>query len=172
MHQGPRRICGERNFRCLLKVGCQRDGLGPLPPPPPPLIECISRGPLPVIRKVTTTSIKHLLPRHKHENIHVPSSFHFYNHTSWCKVLPFKWVPRETLRWRRLLSTTTYALAIATLAPTHTQWMLSLSSHTARHANTWCRPTSNAGAPPSPWWYPNGGPRPHTSVRGAISSGG
>ena len=44
---------------------------------PPPPIGCISRGPLPVIHKLTTTSIKHLLPCHKHENIHVPSSFHF-----------------------------------------------------------------------------------------------
>ena len=58
---------------------------------PPPPIGCISRGPLPVIHKLTTTSIKHLLPRHKHENIHAPSSFHFYNHTSWFKGLPFKW---------------------------------------------------------------------------------
>ena len=47
----------------------------------PPPIGCISRGPLPVIHKLTTTSIKHLVPYHKHENIHVPSSFHFYNHT-------------------------------------------------------------------------------------------
>ena len=58
---------------------------------PPPPIGCISRGPLPVIHKRTTTSIKHLLPRHKHENIHAPSSFHFYNHTSWFKGLPFEW---------------------------------------------------------------------------------
>ena len=48
---------------------------------PPPPIGCISRGPLPVIHRLTTTSIKHLLPCHKHENIHVPSSFHFYDHT-------------------------------------------------------------------------------------------
>ena len=60
-----------------------------LPPPPP--IGCISRDPLPVIHKMTTTSIKHLLPCHKHENIHAPSSFHFYNHTSWFQGLPFKW---------------------------------------------------------------------------------
>ena len=57
----------------------------------PPPIGCISRGPIPVRHKLTTTSIKHLLPRHKNENIHVPSSFHFYNHTSWFKGLPFKW---------------------------------------------------------------------------------
>ena len=44
-----------------------------------------------MIHKLTTTSIKHLLPRHKHENIHAPTSFHFYNHTSWFKGLPFKW---------------------------------------------------------------------------------
>ena len=60
-----------------------------LPPPPP--IGCISRGPLPVLHKLTTTSIKHLLPCHKHENIHAPSSFQFYNHTSWFQGLPFKW---------------------------------------------------------------------------------
>ena len=60
-----------------------------LPPPPP--IGCISRGPLLVIHKLTTTSMKHLLPCHKHENIHVPSTFHFYNHTSWFQGLPFKW---------------------------------------------------------------------------------
>ena len=58
---------------------------------PPPPIGCISRGPLPVIHKLTTTQIKHLLPCNKHENIHVPSSFHFYNHTSWFQGLPFKW---------------------------------------------------------------------------------
>ena len=58
---------------------------------PPPPIGCISRGPLPVIHKLTTTSIKHLLPCHKHENIHAPSNFHFHNHTSWFQGLPFKW---------------------------------------------------------------------------------
>ena len=58
---------------------------------PPPPIGCISRGPHRVIHKRTTTSIKHLLPCHKQENIHAPSSFHFYNHTSWFNSLPFKW---------------------------------------------------------------------------------
>ena len=58
---------------------------------PPPPIGCISRGPLPVIHKLTTTSIEHLLPCHKHEKIHVPSTSHFYNHTSWFQGLPFKW---------------------------------------------------------------------------------
>ena len=62
---------------------------------PPPPIGCISRGPLPVIHKLTTTSIKHPLPCHRHENIHVPSSFHFYNHTSWFQGLPFKWSSRN-----------------------------------------------------------------------------
>ena len=56
-----------------------------------PPIGCISRGPFPVIHKLTTSSIKHLLPRQKHENIHVPYSFHFYNPTSWFKGVPFKW---------------------------------------------------------------------------------
>ena len=88
--QGSRRVQGKRNFGCLLEVGHTRDGLGPLPPSLPP-IGCISRGPLPVIHKLTTTSIKHLLLRHKHENINVQSSFHFYNDTSWFKGLPFKW---------------------------------------------------------------------------------
>ena len=60
-------------------------------PPPPPLLGCISRGPLPVTQKLTTTLVQHLLPRHKHENIHVHSSFHFYHHTSCLKGLPFKW---------------------------------------------------------------------------------
>ena len=72
-------------------MGRPRDDLGPLPPSPPPPIGCISRGPLPVIHKLTTTSIKHLLPCHKHKNINVPSSFHLYNHTSWFQGLPFKW---------------------------------------------------------------------------------
>ena len=58
---------------------------------PPPPIGCISRGPLPVIHKLTTTSIKDLPPCHKNENIHAPSSFHFYNHTSWFQGLPFEW---------------------------------------------------------------------------------
>ena len=92
--QGSRHIYGRRNFKCLLESGRPRDGLGPLPPPPPPL-GCISRGPLPVTHKLTTSSIKHLLPRHKHENILVQSSFHFYNHTSWFKGLPFKWSDRN-----------------------------------------------------------------------------
>ena len=75
-------------------MGRPRDDLGPLPPSPPP-IGCISRGPLPVIHKLTTTSIKHLLPCHKHENIHVLSSFHFYNHPSWFQGLPLKWSSRN-----------------------------------------------------------------------------
>ena len=58
---------------------------------PPPPLGCISRGPLPVTHKLTTSRIKHLLPRHKHENIHAQSNFHFYNHTSWFKGLRFKW---------------------------------------------------------------------------------
>ena len=80
--------------------------------------------------------------------------------------------PPETSTWNHSLFMTTCALAIATLAPTHTQWMLSLSSHTAPRANTWCRPTSNAGPPPSPQWCPNGGPRPRTPEEGITSSGG
>ena len=71
-------------------MGRPRDGLGPLPPSPSP-IGCISRGPLPVIHKLPTTTIKHLLPCHNHENIHAPSSFHFYSHTSWFQGLAFKW---------------------------------------------------------------------------------
>ena len=139
------------------------DGLGPLPPSPPP-IGCISRGPLSVIHKLTT----HATNR-KTSTCHPASTFTTTLHGS---KASFSSGPPETSIWRSLLSTTTCALAIATLAPTHTQWMLSLSSHTARHENTWCRPTSDAGAPPSPQWCPNGGPRPHTSMRSAISSGG
>ena len=62
---------------------------------PPPPIGCISRGPLPVIQKLTTTSIKRLLACHGHENIHAPSSFPFYNHTSWFQGLPFKCSSRK-----------------------------------------------------------------------------
>ena len=58
---------------------------------PPAPIGCISRGPLSVIHKLTTTSIKHLLPQYKHENIHAQSGCHFYSHTSWFKGHPFKW---------------------------------------------------------------------------------
>ena len=85
---------------------------------------------------------------------------------------PFQMVLRKFQHGAVCFSTTTCALATATLAQTRTQWMLSLSSHTAQRANTWCKPTFSAGAPPSPRWFPNGGPRPHTSGRGAISSGG
>ena len=61
-----------------------------LPSPPPPL-GCISRGSLPVTHKLTTTSIKHLLSRHKDDDINVQSSFHFFNRTSWFKGLPSNW---------------------------------------------------------------------------------
>ena len=87
--QGSRRTLRETKFRMLTRSGLPRDGLGPLPPPPP--MGCISEGPLPVTHKLTTAPIKHLIPCHKHENILVQSSLHFYNHTSWFKGIFFKW---------------------------------------------------------------------------------
>ena len=88
--QGARRVCGNEISDAYSKLAAPVMiwDRSLLPPPP---IGCISRGPPPVIHKLTTTSIKHLLPCHKHENIHVPSSFHYYNHTSWFQGLPFKW---------------------------------------------------------------------------------
>ena len=44
--------------------------------PPPPARVYIQRPPR-VTQKLTTASIKHLLPGHKHENIQVQSSFRF-----------------------------------------------------------------------------------------------
>ena len=138
---------------------------------PPPPIGCISRGALPVMHKLTTTSIKHLsLTTDTKTSTCNPASI--FTTTLRSSKASLSNGPPETSTWRHLLFTTTYALAIAKPALTHTQWILSLSSHTARHANTWCRPTSNAGAPPSPRWCPNGGPRPRTSQTDATSSGG
>ena len=141
----------------------------PLLPPPP--IGCISRGPLPVIHKLLPPqSSTSSLATYTKTSTHRPASiFTTTLHGSKASLLNG---PPEISTWRCLLSTTTCALAIATLALTRTQWMLSLSSHTAQRANTWCKPTFSAGAPPSPRWCPNGGPRPHTSGRGATSSGG
>ena len=45
LDQGARRIRGEQNLRCLLKVGRPRDGLGPLPPSLPPDRVHIQRPP-------------------------------------------------------------------------------------------------------------------------------
>ena len=59
--------------------------LGPHP------LGCISWAPLRIIHKLTTNSIKQVLPLHTHENIHVESSFRFYNQSSWFKGFPFKW---------------------------------------------------------------------------------
>ena len=51
------------------------------------MVEGVQQGPV----LVGTFSIKHLPPRHKQENLHVLSSFDFYNHTSWFQGLPLKW---------------------------------------------------------------------------------
>ena len=45
----------------------------------------------PVPGSITRKTVKHLLPSHKHNNIHLPSSTDFYAHTSWLSRLPFKW---------------------------------------------------------------------------------
>ena len=152
-------------------MGRPRDDLGPLPPSPPPHRVHIQGAP----------------PRHTQTDYHLnqapPPLPQTRKHPRTVQLPflqphfmvprpPFQMVPREISTWRRLLSTTTCALAIATLAPTRTQGMLSLSSHSDQRANTWCKRTFSAGAPPSPRWCPNGVPRPHTSVRDATSSGG
>ena len=59
-----------------------------LPPPPP---GTVSFGSLPVCHRLTTSVSRALIPRHHHYNIHVPSSFFFWNHSSWFSGLPFKW---------------------------------------------------------------------------------
>ena len=45
----------------------------------------------PVPGRITRKTVKHLLPSHKHNNIHLPSSTDFYPHTSLFSRLPFKW---------------------------------------------------------------------------------
>ena len=64
-----------------------------------PLLSCchhpplgtVSFGSLPVCHRLTTSVWRALLPRDHHYNIHVPSSFFFYNHSLWFSGLPFKW---------------------------------------------------------------------------------
>ena len=51
----------------------------------------VSIGSLPVCHRLTTSISRAPIPRHHHYNIHVPSSFFFYNHSSWFSGLPFKW---------------------------------------------------------------------------------
>ena len=58
---------------------------------PPPPLGTVSFGSLPVCHRLTTSVSRALIPRHHHYNIHVPSSFFFYNHSSWFSGLPFKW---------------------------------------------------------------------------------
>ena len=58
---------------------------------PPPPLGTVSSGSLPVCHRLTTSVSRALIPRHHHHNIHVPSSFFFYNHSSWFSGLPFKW---------------------------------------------------------------------------------
>ena len=45
----------------------------------------------PLPGRITRKTVKHLLPNHNHNNIHLPSSTDFYAHTSWFSRLPFKW---------------------------------------------------------------------------------
>ena len=45
----------------------------------------------PLPGRITRKTVKHLLPNHKHNNIHLPSSTDLYAHTSWFSRLPFKW---------------------------------------------------------------------------------
>ena len=58
---------------------------------PPPPLGTVSFGSLPVCHRLTASVSRALIPRHHHYNIHVPSSFFFYNHSSWFSGLPFKW---------------------------------------------------------------------------------
>ena len=58
---------------------------------PPPPLGTVSFGSLPVCHQLTTSVSRALIPRHHHYNIHVPSSFFFYNHSSWFSGLPSKW---------------------------------------------------------------------------------
>ena len=58
---------------------------------PPPPLGTGSFGSLPACHRLTTSISRALIPRHHHYNIHVPSSFYFYNHSSWFSGLPFKW---------------------------------------------------------------------------------
>ena len=41
--------------------------------------------------RITRKTVKHLVPSHKHNNIHLPSSTDIYAHTSWFSRIPFKW---------------------------------------------------------------------------------
>ena len=45
----------------------------------------------PLPGRIGRKTVKHLLPNHEHNNIHLPSSTDFYAHTSWFSRLPFKW---------------------------------------------------------------------------------
>ena len=58
---------------------------------PPPPLGTVSSGSLPICHRLTTSVSRALIPRHHHHNIHVPSSFFFYNHSSWFSGLRFKW---------------------------------------------------------------------------------
>ena len=45
----------------------------------------------PVPGRITRKTVKHLLTRYKHNNIHLPSLTDFCAHTSWFSRIPFKW---------------------------------------------------------------------------------
>ena len=53
-------------------------------------IGIISSGVLPVCHHVTTSIFRSLIPRHYHHNLHVSSSFYYYNPSSWFCGLPFQ----------------------------------------------------------------------------------
>ena len=46
----------------------------------------------PLPGKLSLKSVKHLLPAHSHNNIHLSMSRGFYSHTSWFSCLPSKWL--------------------------------------------------------------------------------
>ena len=152
--KGHARFTGDEISNACSKWAANAMVWDPSLPPPPPL-GCISRGPLPVTHKLTTSSIKHLIPRHKHENILVQSSFHFYNHTSWFKGLPFKWSDRNFNMAPFAFYNDLRAHHCHACPDPHPMDVISF-------VVSWYKPTSNAGAPRFPRWCPNRGPWPRT----------
>ena len=168
--QGARRVCGERNLRCLLKVGRPRDGLGPLPPSPSPDRVHIQRPP----RRHTQTDY-HLnqapppSPQTRKHPRTVQLPFlqpHFMVQRPAFQVFLRKLQHGAVCFPRRLAPSPLPRLP----RPTPDGFYLfRLTLPDMRTPGADLHP--NAGAPPSPRWCPNGGPQPHTSGRGAISSG-
>ena len=58
---------------------------------PPPPIGIVSNGVLPVCHRLAKSISRSLIPRYCHHNIHVTSTFYYYNHSSWFSGLPIKW---------------------------------------------------------------------------------